>query len=124
MQYGCIPMSSLTHATLNVVVVYLITVAVSRTWAHVVFITIFEVIWVFLFSMLAAAVPEVLDLSPVMATLVVVSVSAVELVLGFLGFVIYVRLTTRGTAHTGARSLSFYYNEFKKTRVYAMWTTP
>ena len=84
-------------------------------------ITIFEVIWVFLFSMLASAVPEVLDLSPVMATLVVISVSAVELVLGFLGFVVYVRLTTHGAARVGSRSLAFYYEEFKKTRVYAMW---
>lgn len=86
-------------------------------------ITIFEVIWVCLFSILASAVPEVLDLSPIMATLVVISVSAVELVLGFLGFIIYIRLTTRGSAHSGSRSLTFYYEEFKKTRVYAICMT-
>lgn len=60
-----------------------------------------------------------MDLGPVLATLVILTVSAVELVIGFLGFIAYVRLTTASASRPKSPSLKFYVEELKKTRAYS-----
>jgi NADH:ubiquinone oxidoreductase subunit K len=82
-------------------------------------LVVFEALWVLLFAIVVTFAPEIGELGFFLLAIICLTISAVELTLGLLVFIVYYHVTNYiSTGSFKAQSLQFYIKELRKTKLY------